>query len=281
MEVRQHHSVADFRRHAMDVYRADPVMATVELMVLCSSLVERNPAPLLVTVWTGEQVVGAAFQTLHSPLMCSGLPDRTVATVAAEIATLQMDLNSVSGPHHIASAFAADWQTATGAAGTVRMRDRLQRLDELSPPAGVAGAARLAQRADEALLAQWLNGFRGESLGLVADAGAETRQVRTAKEPPNEFLLWTVAGDPVSLAGVRLPTFGVSRIGPVYTPPEIRGHGYGSAVTAAAAAWALEAGAAEVVLFTDRDNPVPNAVYRRIGFQPVSDFVRIDFLSPC
>jgi predicted GNAT family acetyltransferase len=76
---------------------------------------------------------------------------------------------------------------------------------------------------------------------------------------------------------VRSPTAGVSRIGPVYTPTDTRGHGYGSAVTAAAAAWALEAGGDEVVLFTDLANPVANAVYQRIGFRPVSDFVRIDF----
>ncbi|MGH3873182.1 MAG: GNAT family N-acetyltransferase [Pseudonocardiaceae bacterium] len=43
----------------------------------------------------------------------------------------------------------------------------------------------------------------------------------------------------------------MSRIAPVYTLPQHRGRGYGSAVTAAAAGWAQQAGAAQVVLFTD------------------------------
>jgi predicted GNAT family acetyltransferase len=33
-----------------------------------------------------------------------------------------------------------------------------------------------------------------------------------------------------------------------------------------------------VVLFTDLANPVSNAIYRRIGFEPVAEFVRIDFM---
>jgi predicted GNAT family acetyltransferase len=36
-------------------------------------------------------------------------------------------------------------------------------------------------------------------------------------------------------------------------------------------------GVADVVLFADLGNPVSNAIYRRIGFEPVGDSVRIDF----
>jgi predicted GNAT family acetyltransferase len=69
----------------------------------------------------------------------------------------------------------------------------------------------------------------------------------------------------------------MTRVGPVYTPPESRGHGYGSAVTAAASAWAHDAGAREVVLFTDLANPVSNAIYPRIGYRPVLDALELRF----
>lgn len=280
MEVRLHDDVADFRAAAIRVYQADPVTATVELMVLCGNLIECNPAPLLVTVWSGGEPIGAAFQTLFSPLLVSGLPEQAVDRVVAEIASLRPNLNGVSGPHRVASNFAASWQRASGMRGTVRMRQRLHRLADLCPPETVAGTIRSAVPTDQPLINHWLNLFRVEALGIEVDTDADPRHVRTAKEPPDEYLLWAVADEPVSLAGVRLPTLAVSRISPVYTPPEMRGHGYGSAATAAAAAWAIEAGAAEVVLFTDPDNPVSNAVYHRIGFQPVSDFTRIDFAAP-
>jgi len=53
----------------------------------------------------------------------------------------------------------------------------------------------------------------------------------------------------------------MSRIGPVYTPPEHRGHGYAAAVTAAAARGALERGARQVLLYTDLANPTTNRLY--------------------
>ena len=56
-----------------------------------------------------------------------------------------------------------------------------------------------------------------------------------------------------------------------------RGHGYGSAVTAAAADLAHRSGTPDVVLFADLANPTSNAIYQRIGFEPVVDSVRIDF----
>jgi RimJ/RimL family protein N-acetyltransferase len=277
MEVRLHRSVADFRDAALVIYEADPVTATVELMVLCSRLVDRNPAPLLITVRNAGEPVGAAFQTLHSPLMCGGLPESAIGSVIDEIAPLRPDLNGVSGPRDVATNFASTWRAATAVVGSVRMRQRLHRLGELCPPAEVSGEARPADKGDDRLINHWLNGFRAEALGMTVDSAVDPRRVRTAKEAPDQFLLWTVDGQPVGLAGVRMPIVGVSRIGPVYIPPETRGHGYGSAVTAAAAAWALRAAATEVVLFTDPDNPASNAAYRRVGFRPVSDYVRIDF----
>jgi predicted GNAT family acetyltransferase len=67
------------------------------------------------------------------------------------------------------------------------------------------------------------------------------------------------------------------RIGPVYTPPDLRGHGYASAATAAVSRQALAAGAEEVVLFTDLANKVANSIYQRIGYRPVEDRVVLSF----
>ena len=90
-------------------------------------------------------------------------------------------------------------------------------------------------------------------------------------------MLWDVDGTTVSMAMLRAPAADVSRIGPVFTPQDRRGHGYGSAVTAAAADLAHRSGTPEIVLFADLANPVSNAIYQRIGFEPVVDSVRIDF----
>jgi predicted GNAT family acetyltransferase len=78
---------------------------------------------------------------------------------------------------------------------------------------------------------------------------------------PDGTYLWIEGGDVVSMARHSPPVAGVSRVGPVYTPPEHRRHGYGSAVTAAATQAAMDGGAAQVILYTDLSNPTSNAIY--------------------
>jgi predicted GNAT family acetyltransferase len=82
------------------------------------------------------------------------------------------------------------------------------------------------------------------------------------------------------MAGQLRPSAGVVRVGPVYTPAGLRGRGYGAAVTAAVTSAALQAGAGQVVLFTDIANPVSNALYRRLGYQPVAEMAGLRFAPP-
>jgi predicted GNAT family acetyltransferase len=84
------------------------------------------------------------------------------------------------------------------------------------------------------------------------------------------------SGAPVSLARRQAEARGAARIGPVYTPPGLRGRGYGSAVTAAATREVLDGGAVPV-LFTDLGNPTSNAIYQQLGYRPVSDHLLIKF----
>lgn len=81
----------------------------------------------------------------------------------------------------------------------------------------------------------------------------------------------------MSLAGVTRQVVGMIRVGPVYTPPELRGHGYASAVTADVSRRAREAGADEVLLYTDLANPTSNSIYQNIGYRAVEDRVVLAF----
>jgi predicted GNAT family acetyltransferase len=151
-------------------------------------------------------------------------------------------------------------------------------LGTLAVPTGVAGIPRPATDDDRALLVDWVQRFFEDAFGqLRHDGGAEF--VDNANQAGHRFVLWEVDGTPVSMAMLRVPAAGVSRIGPVFTPVNQRGNGYGSAVTAAAARLARSSGTPDVVLFTDLANPTSNAIYQRIGFEPVADSVRIDFVS--
>ena len=135
----------------------------------------------------------------------------------------------------------------------------------------VSGAHREATRADHALLVDWVEHFFVETFSHQRDDAAGERFIDNANTVGDRFVLWDDDGSPVSMAMLRAPSAGVSRIGPVFTPPSSRGRGYGSAVTAAAAELARDAGVDDVVLFADLANPTSNAIYQRIGFEAVAD----------
>jgi uncharacterized protein len=90
-------------------------------------------------------------------------------------------------------------------------------------------------------------------------------------------MLWEDDGAPVSLAGWGGPTPNGIRIGPVYTPSHRRGHGYGSAVTAAVSEQQVASGKRFCFLYTDLANPTSNSIYMRIGYEPVCDSIDYGF----
>jgi predicted GNAT family acetyltransferase len=154
---------------------------------------------------------------------------------------------------------------------------RLFRLGELIPPGRWPdGTARLAARTDRDLLARWFGAFARE----VGDPpGQDYRGAVAERLGYDGITVWEAGGVPVSVAGRTRAVAGMVRVGPVYTPPELRGHGFASAATAAVSQAALEAGLREVVLYTDLANPTSNAVYQRLGYRPVEDRVVLSFTS--
>ena len=84
------------------------------------------------------------------------------------------------------------------------------------------------------------------------------------------LVLWDDDG-PVSLAGYGAPTPNGIRVGPVYTPPELRGRGYASALTAGLTERLLAEGRLFCFLFTNLANPTSNSIYQQVGYRPVTD----------
>ena len=278
MEVRIHTSVDEFCELAEPLYRRDPVGNTIELTLLKSGRFGADA--LLLTVWDEGEPVGAALQTPPYPLACNGLPAAAIHPVSTELARIRPGLSGVRGRRDLATAFADAWCSVTGRTGSVSTAEMLYRLGTLEPPAGVAGAHRHATTADRPVLVDWVGRFFVETFSHQRADAAGERFVDNAKSVGDQFVLWENDGAPVSMAMLRAPSARVSRIGPVFTPQGSRGRGYGSAVTAAAADLARRSGVDEVLLFADMANPTSNRVYQAIGFEAVTDSVRVDFGSP-
>jgi RimJ/RimL family protein N-acetyltransferase len=278
MEIRPHDELATFAELSRQLLWADPVRHTVAITIV--AVRQRLDAPQdlkhLITVHEGGEVRGAALQVAGWPLVVSALPAPFAGAVAGVLAERDPDLAGASGPKAEADAFADAWLARTGRRRHGSMGQRLFALQSLTPPVGVPGAPRVATLDDLELLAAWRADFEAAVIPESwprAGAEAIARQVRAG----HGNILWEVDGEPVAMAGASVPAASMSRIGPVWTPPRHRNRGFGSAVTAAASRWALDAGAEHVVLFTDLSNPVSNAIYPRIGYRAVFDAMEFTF----
>ena len=221
---------------------------------------------------------GVVMQTPPFPVLVAALPAGSAADLIrllGEDGGLPAAAN-VSGTDE--AAFSAAWAEAAGGNTTAAQRQRLFRLNRLvSPEPAPPGAARIAGPGDRELLIEWTEAFDREALGAARGNSASSIDDRLSHAG---LTLWEVSGQPVAMAGSTRDVAGVVRVAGVYTAPAHRQHGYGAAVTAAVTGAALDAGAAEVVLFTDLANPTSNALYQRLGYCPVEDRVLLGLHQP-
>jgi GNAT superfamily N-acetyltransferase len=280
MEVVAHTDAGEFARLVRPLLEPDPVRHTHVLTVL-HAVLHRAFAPVtMLTLHEDDGVVGALLRTDGRPALVSGVPLRGVPAVVDALQERDPEPVGAQGPVAEAEAVAGAWAARTGATVAVGMRMRLFALDTLRPPEGVPGAARAVGLDDEAgidRLATWRAAFAAEHDGTGSPPRRPREDVVRALEGGAGELLWDVGGEPVAQAAARAVSAGMSRIGPVYTPPEHRRRGYAAAVTAAAARWAQDRGARHVLLYTDLANPTTNRLYPRLGFRPRYDAVELRF----
>ena len=184
------------------------------------------------------------------------------------------------GPTDEVARFADGWARDDGRLGPHRHSTaRPRRGDRELPPASSPGVgARPAPTTCPTVLA-WLRAFADEALGEAPHLeDVELTYRRREADPDGAWLVWDDDG-PVSLAGYGNPTPSGIRIGPVYTPPEHRGSGYATSLVADLTAERLAAGLAFCFLFTDLANPTSNAIYARIGYEPVADWDQWSFAA--
>ena len=219
----------------------------------------------------GGEVVGASFRSplkFHAAItpMANGAVDALVDALA-EAAP---DLPGVAGDATAAARFAGRWAEVLKVPAEPSEGQRLYELRSLRSP-HVPGTLRPARPDDLELVCTWAEAFERDTGSAVP-----TNAVLGLRIEQRLIWLWE-DGRPVSMAALTSPLAGVSRIGHVYTPPEHRGHGYAAACTAGTSQVAFDAGADRCCLYTQLSNPTSNAIYRRLGYEAVSEYIKYVF----
>ena len=220
-----------------------------------------------------DAVTAAAMMTPPFwPVLSQTTHPGAVAALAADIAGLHPAPSGVGGPEPVAAEFVALWRQLTGDECRRVLHERIHRLETVRPLPPVTGRLRQAGDADRALLLDWLRAFGAEAFGEDSRRPVDAETVLNTRlgSPGEGFVLWDDHG-PRCVAGYGGATRHGIRIGPVYTPPEHRDRGYGTACVAELSRQLLERGRRFCMLFTDLANPTSNRIYQRIGYEPVCD----------
>jgi predicted GNAT family acetyltransferase len=228
--------------------------------------------PYFASVSKGERVVGVTMRTPPHNLILSLIDDKgAIELIAEDAQEVFGSLPGVAGPKEPVAQFARLWEERTGESARVGIQQRVYRASEVVVPEGVSGSMRTYEQADRDVMVGWMEAFIREALPQAPPEDAVGWLERNLSNPDAGIELWIDEGEPVSFAGYGGSTPNGIRVGPVYTPPELRRRGYASALTAELTRMLLEGGRTFCFLFTDLANPTSNSIYLRIGYEPVSD----------
>lgn len=283
---------AEFLDAAGDHLSADPVRSTVVTTMAHRALAHQaqglsHPARnwWLVVRDDSGAVVGAAMRTATFapyPVFLLPMPDEAAIALAHALHQRGEEVLGVNGALPAVDLCAGRLTRLGGGRIEVVQHTRLHELGELTPPRDPApGGLVAATEEDVDLVTEWFSAFMGdadEMAGRPRDASPHEvpeRAEMLRRLRGGRFWLWVnETGDPVHLTMANPPSFGVVRLGPVYTPPAQRGRGWASNAVAEVSR-RVQAEGARVCLFTDQANPTSNRLYAALGYRPVVDMANL------
>jgi uncharacterized protein len=218
------------------------------------------------------KVVAAAMLTPPNGAILSAVTDKAAISVLVEdYAAVYDRLPSALGSIEDTKAFVELWHERTGQSYTLHMQQAIYQLNKVIPVQNASGEYRVATVNERELMLDWALAFAFEALGEKLDRDEYGKLIDRKLENnlTNCLRLWWDNGQPVAMITSTRPTPNGVTVTMVYTPPDLRGRGYASALTAAISQELLDSGKKFCFLYTDMSNPTSNKIYQNIGYELV------------
>jgi uncharacterized protein len=282
MEVLRPEDAVAFLRLAGPLLERDEARNQLPLGI-AGTLMARPDAYDVVHYWVvreGNEPVAAAVRTAPFNLVL-GDPSSEAALGPLLEAVLLDDpgVPGIVGNVPFVEPAAERLAAASGRSAERILSQGVYGLTAVRDVARAQGGARAATTEDRAQILAWLRAFAAEAIPDPEEAFERMERNLESRfgGEGGGFWLWQDHGEPVSLSGFSGPTPNGIRIGPVYTPPEHRKHGYATTLVADLSARLLDHGHRACFLYTDLANPTSNRIYVEIGYERVCDAMEFRF----
>jgi hypothetical protein len=187
---------------------------------------------------------------------------------AEYLSSVNIDFPGVIGPRPFVDQFVEHLVCASKKDITLRMSQRIYKLDEVNDIQYSNGYMRLATHDDLEIVLEWNEDF-------VVSEGISANYERMKKKRQQDIddetlFLWIDNETPVTMTNLSNRTSDGAHIGLVYTPEDQRRKGYATSLVAKVSRHALQK-YTYCTLYTDLGNPVSNSIYMKIGYNPIVD----------
>jgi uncharacterized protein len=282
MEVLRPDDAPSFLRLAGPLLERDEARNQLPLGI-AGTLIQRPDAYEVVRYWVvrdGEEPVAAAVRTEPFNLVLGDpASDAALGSLLAAVVTDDPEVPGIVGNVPFVEPAAERMAAASGRTAERILSQGVYGLTAVRDVARAQGGARAATAEDRAQILAWVRAFAVEAIPDPDEAFQRMERNLESRfgGQGGGFWLWEDRGEPVSLSGFSGPTPTGIRIGPVYTPPEHRKHGYATTLVADLSGWLLEQGHRGCFLYTDLANPTANRIYVEIGYERVCDAMEFVF----
>lgn len=277
MELTQFQSLAAFADRALPLLQLREAEHNLPIGIINRAMADPDGCADWFMACVDDELIALMTPPRHLILAC---PQGEASAQAQETLLRELQARGVAAPgvigeRGLAHAFAQRYTARHGLDYAVRTEERGYRLTEVADVPRV-GTLRLAAEGDLHFLPYWMKDFTEFCFGQPAELDPEGAAGAVSQ---GSWYLLEVEGQPVCLAGVGRQTPHGRSVGPVYTPPYLRGRGYATACVAMLSERILSWGNDYCVLFADLANPVSNSVYQKIGYRPICDVSDLRFFE--
>jgi|SRR4051794_21840632 len=291
MELRFYDDPAEFLHVAGGQFAEQPVLSTVMAGVASKIRDQRDagmPWPDEVPCWFATfvddgRVIATAMRTApfgEYPAYLMPMSDDAAVLLARTLLGRDEPVLGANGALPAVQVFCEEMAHGTGKRARIGQHTRLFELGELKEPPAVPGRLRTATLDEVEVVTGWYDAFMVDADEQAGRApGASPHEAPTPDEmrrriDSGRIFVWEVDGVPVHVTAATPPAYGVSRIGPVYTPAEHRGRGFASRAVYEVSAFLRDRGE-RACLFTDQANPTSNKIYEALGYERLVDMANL------
>lgn len=274
--IKQYKTINEYLSETLDFLLKDTVKNNLILgqCLLSVKKDEFQENVLMLNVFSDGIIVITAFRNMKKVLLVgNGYSLQDLESLRNYFLDNHIPIQGVLGETHLSLNFSKLIAKNYVIHKTLLAHD-LKALNDITLSEGVF---ELAQMEDLEVISNWRYLFQIEC-DLDNKLSREQISMDTKKRIElGRIFKWSVNNEIVSIAANSIQTDYYTKISLVYTPHEHRKKNYARSCVWSLTKWILDTGQKTICLFTDKDNPTSNKIYREIGYVPINEDYEIDF----